>query len=191
MGTTGFSVPQIGSIGVTGKAYRFRAPKAGVNGKTAKAHGFGFDVGLLAEPLDNFWVGAAGFDITGTTIQWKNTPTEPENIAPTRYSAGAAYNLDMSGFPLPKMMAGTTTFAGQYTFGPNISNKIRSGLEYDFSIFSLRGGLVRSEGGILEFTAGAGLNINLLSADVAWVQNNSVEAENTSDTVVISTEFTF
>ena len=191
MGTTGFSLPGIGSIGMTGKNYRFRAPNAGVDGKTATANGFGFDLGLLAEPLDNFWIGAAGFDLTGTPIKWKNTPEEPTNIAPTRYSAGAAYNLDTTVFPIPNMMAGTATFAGQYTFGPNITNKIRSGIEYNFSIFALRGGLIRSQGGVLEFTAGAGLNVNLLSADVAWVQNNSVEAENTSDTIILSTEFSF
>lgn len=191
MGTTGFSVPSIGSIGSSLKIYRFRAPNAGVDGKTASASGIGFDLGLLAEPLENFWVGAAGFDLIGTEIKWKNTPTEQSDIEPSRYSVGAAYNLDFSSLPIPEIIAGKTTFAGQYTFGPNIGNKVRTGFEYTVSIIALRGGVVKPLESELEFSAGAGLKINLLSADVAWVQNNSIEGENTSDTIVLSTEFSF
>lgn len=191
MGSLGFSISSLGAIGTSVKNYRFRAPKAGVNGKNATASGLGFDLGLLAEPLSNFYVGAAGFDLTGTKIKWNNTPSEPTNIAPARYATGLAYDLDLSYLPLPELIAGTTTFAGQYTFGPNIANKIRGGLEYNVSIFAVRGGVVKPLEGDLQFAAGAGLNINLLSADVAWLQNSSVEGENTSDTVILSTEFTF
>lgn len=191
MGSLGFSISSLGSIGTSVKYYRFRAPDAGENGANATARGIGFDLGLLAEPLSNFYVGAAGFDLTGTKIKWNNTPSEPTNIAPARYSTGLAYDLDLSYLPLPELIAGKTTFAGQYTFGPNTANKIRGGLEYNVSIFALRGGVVKPLKGDLQFAAGAGLNINLLSADVAWLQNSSVEGENTSDTVVLSTEFTF
>lgn len=202
MGTTGFKAPVIGSLGGSLKYYRFRAPDAGVDGTTAKASGIGFDLGMLAEPLDNFYVGAAGFDISGTDIKWENTPTEPTNVAPARYSGGVAYDLDLSLFPIPEIVAGNSVFAGQYTTGPNVGNKddnsnggwgyeVSAGMEYRVSIFALRGGVTKPSKGNIEFSAGAGLKINLLSADVAWVQNRSVEAENTSDTVVLSTEFTF
>ena len=191
MGTVGFSISSLGSIGTSVKNYRFRAPGAGVDGTNATANGLGFDLGLLAEPIKNFRVGAAGFDISGTDIKWQNTPTEPTNTAPARYSAGMAYDFDFSVLPIPDLIAGTTTFAGQYTFGPNIANKIRGGMEYNVSVFSLRGGVVKPLDGNLQFAAGAGLNVNLLSADVAWVQNTAVEGENTSDTVILSTEFTF
>lgn len=191
MGTTGLRISNLGSIGSTIKFYRFRAPDIGEDEKDATASGTGFDLGLLAEPLSNFYVGAAGFDISGTDIEWKNTPTEPTNVAPARYSGGAAYDLDLSILPLPEMIAGNTIFAGQYTFGPEVENKVSGGMEYNVSIFSLRGGATKPLDGKLELAAGAGLNLNLLSADVAWVQNKQVEGENTSDTIVLSTEFTF
>lgn len=191
MGTIGLSFPVFGSIGITGKNYSFSAPNAGVDGLDASASGIGFDLGLLAEPIENLSVGVAAFDIAGTAIKWKNTPTEPTNIAPCRYSAGLAYDLDMSGLPIPEVIAGNTIFTGQYTFGPNVEDKIRGGIEYNKSVFSLRGGGIYSDTGGLELTAGAGIKVSLISVDVAWIQNNAVSAENTTDTIVISSQLTF
>lgn len=206
-GNTGFTIPRLGSIGLGIKNYRFRAPNAGKGGKDATANGLGFDLGFLSEPLDNFWVGAAGFDLsgalqlrgdlkkdqdpTGTEIYWKNTPTEPTNIAPARYSLGAAYSFDLDKTPLPKFVTGNTIISGQYTLGPYITNKIRAGIEYNLSILSLRAGTVKPAESEWSFTAGAGLAINLINFDVAWFQNNVVEGRNTSDTIIFSSEFAF
>ena len=191
MGTTGFQLPVLGSVGGSIKLYRFRAPNAGVDGKNAEANGLGFDLGFLTEPLDNFWIAAAGFDLTGTEIKWDNTPSEPTNIAPSRYSAGAAYELNLVNLPIPGAVAGEAIFSGQYTFGANVENKIKTGFEYSLSVVALRGGLVKTIDGALEFAAGAGLKLNILKADVAWVQNKTIEGQNTSDTIVLSTEFSF
>ena len=191
MGTTGFRLPVLGSVGGSIKLYRFRAPNAGVDGNNAEANGLGFDLGFLTEPLDDFWVAAAGLDLTGTDIKWDNTPSEPTNIAPSRYSAGAAYELNLANLPISGPIAGNAIFAGQYAFGANVENKVRTGFEYSLSILALRGGLVKTMDGALEFAAGAGLKLNVLKADVAWIQNKTIEGQNTSDTIVLSTEFSF
>lgn len=206
-GILGLTLPNLGSLGGSIKNYRFRAPGAGVNGKDATASGLGFDLGFLAQPIKNFRVGIAGFDLSGslslpgninedensggTEIYWKNTPSEPTNIAPSRFSVGAAYSLDLNELPAPEWILGESIISGQYTFGQYVPNKIRAGFEYTFSIFSLRGGAVKPLKNNIAFTAGAGIKVNLVSFDVAWVQNNVLEGSNASDTIVLSSEFTF
>ncbi|MBS3765401.1 hypothetical protein KGY71_02655 [Candidatus Bipolaricaulota bacterium] len=191
LGTAGFRFPAVGSIGFSLKNYSYSAPNSGVGGLDASAHGLGFDIGVLSEPLEGLNFGAVAFDIAGTDITWKNTPTEPTNIVPSRYSVGTAYTLDFSRFSITESIPGKLTVAGQYTFGPNIAKKIRSGVEYGISIFSLRAGVVKPLSGSARFTAGAGFDITLITVDIAWIQNSSLEGENTSDTLVFSSEFEF
>ena len=191
MATAGIEFPLVGTIGMTGKNYSFSAPKAGVDGKDASASGFGFDLGYLVEPLNGLTLGAAAFDLTGTDIKWKNTPTEPTDTVHPRYSAGAAYRINLNDFMLSDFLAGSLTTSGQYSFGSGTNNKIRMGLEYSAWLFSLRAGAVRPEESGVYFTAGAGIQVQFLTADLAWVQNNSLQGENTTDTIVFSTEFRF
>ncbi|MFB6214572.1 MAG: hypothetical protein ABEI54_01765 [Candidatus Bipolaricaulia bacterium] len=191
LGTVGLRFPIVGSIGFSLKNYSYSAPNAGVDGKDASAHGIGFDIGLLSEPLEGLTFGAAAFDVTGTDIKWKDTPTEPTNIVPSRYLLGTAYIIDLSRFSVTDNVPGKFTLAGQYTFGSNIANKIRTGLEYGFSIMSLRAGAVKPLDGPVKFTAGAGLKVTFITADIAWIQNRSLQGKNTSDTIVFSTEFEF
>lgn len=189
--TGGLSFPLVGSIAVTGKNYRFSAPKAGVDGQDASASGFGFDLGYLVEPLNGLTIGLAGFDLTGTSISWKNTPTEPTDIVPARYSVGSAYRVNFDHMAIPDLLAGGLTASGQYSFGSGIANKIRMGLEYSSKYFSIRAGAVKPEESEAYVTAGGGLQIQFLTADLAWIQNNTIEGENTTDTIVLSTEFQF
>ena len=191
MASAGIEFPLVGTIGMTGKNYSFSAPKAGVDGKDASASGFGFDLGYLVEPLNGLTLGAAAFDLTGTDIKWKNTPTEPTDTVHPRYSAGAAYRINFKDFISSNFLAGSLTTSGQYSFGSGTSNKIRMGLEYSAWLFSLRAGAVRPEESEVYFTAGAGIRVQFLTADLAWVQNNSLQGENTTDTIVFSTEFQF
>jgi len=191
MASTGVEFPLIGTIGITGKNYSFSAPKAGVDGKDASASGFGFDLGYLIEPLNGLTLGAAAFDLTGTDIKWKNTPTEPTDTVHPRYSAGAAYRINLNDFIPSDFLAGSLTTSGQYSFGSGTSNKVRMGFEYSAWLFSLRAGAVRPEESGVYFTAGAGIQVQFLTADLAWVQNNTLEGENTTDTIVFSTEFRF
>ena len=191
MATAGIEFPLVGTVGLTGKNYSFSAPNAGVDGKDASASGFGFDLGYLVKPLDGLTLGAAAFDLTGTDIKWKNTPTEPTDTVHPRYSAGAAYRISLNNSVIPDLLAGSLTASGQYSFGSDTSDKIRMGLEYGASLFSLRAGAVRPQGNKVYFTAGAGIQVQFLTADLAWVQNNSLQGENTTDTIVFSTEFQF
>jgi hypothetical protein len=191
MGTAGIEFPVIGTIGVTGKNYRYSAPNAGVDGKDASASGFGFDLGYLVEPIEGLTFGLAAFDVTGTDVKWKNTPTEPTDTVQSRYSAGAAYRVGLEAPVISDLLTGSLTTSGQYSFGPGESNKVRLGLEYSASLFSLRAGAVRPEDRDVYFTAGAGIQVQFLTADLAWVQNNSLQGENTTDTIVFSTEFQF
>ena len=181
MVTSGIEFPVVGTFGVTGKNYSFSAPGAGVDGSDASASGFGFDLGYLAEPLENLTLGLAAFDVTGTSVQWKNTPTEPTDRIQSRYSAGAAYRISLDNSVIPDLLAGALTVSGQYSLGSDISNKIRMGLEYSASLFALRTGAVRPEGRKPYFTAGAGIQVQFLTADLAWVQNNTIEGENTTE----------
>lgn len=184
MGSAAFKFPGLGLVGGTIRNYSFIAPRAGVGGKDATAHGIGYDAGLLAQLFDNVWIGAAGFDITGTNVKWENTPTEPTDLAPARYVLGAAYR----GQGL--------IVAGQYTLGTHetIPDVIRLGAEYDLDILALRAGAVRPsnwEGLRIAYTVGVGVRINQLNVDMAWLQNKEIEAENAQDTIVLSAEFTF
>lgn len=189
--TAGVDFPLVGTFGITGKNYSFSAPDAGVDGQDASASGIGFDLGYMIEPFDGLTFGLAAFDLMGTSIKWKNTPTEPTDIVPARYSAGTAYRFKINHSLIPDLLAGNLTTSGQYSFGSGIANKIRAGLEYSSRYFSIRGGAIKPEGGNPYFTAGAGIGVQFLTADLAWVQNNSIEGENTTDTIVFSTEFQF
>ncbi len=203
-GVFGFTVTNLGSIGGSVKNYRLRAPKTGVDGKDVTANGFGFDLGLLTEPIEGLRLGAAGFDLPdGTEIKWFNTPTHNVDAVPARYSIGAAYTFDFNEPTMPNWISGSSILSGQYTFCPDCAGlktwhdkeKIRMGLEYNvsnnLSSLSARAGAIKPLGGKICLTAGAGLEIYGLSADVAWVQNNVLEAENALDTIVLSSEFTF
>ena len=64
-------------------------------------------------------------------------------------------------------------------------------MEYSFSIFSLRAGAVKPEDGKIYFTAGGGIQVESLTGDLAWVQNRTLQGEETTDTIVFSTEFQF
>lgn len=191
LATAGLKLPLAGSFGISGKLYSYSAPNAGVDGKDASANGLGFDLGYLAEPLDGFTIGIVGFDLTGTEINWQNTPTEPTNVVATRYSLGSAYTADFSSLPTPDFASGKLLVSGQYSFGPNVLNKIRAGLEYSFSILSLRVGAVKPADSEVYFSAGGGLRVKFLTGNLAWIQNNSLEGENTTDTIVFSAEFLF
>lgn len=184
MGSAALKFPGLGLVGGTIRNYSFIAPRAGVGGKDATAHGIGYDAGLLAQLFDNVWIGAAGFDITGTGIQWENTPTEPTDLAPARYVLGAAYR----GQGL--------IVAGQYTLGTHetIPDVARLGAEYDLDMLALRAGAVRPsnwEGLKVAYTVGIGIQVNQLNIDMAWLQNKEIEAENAKDTIVLSAEFSF
>ncbi|MBS3788827.1 hypothetical protein KGY79_11590 [Candidatus Bipolaricaulota bacterium] len=191
LATGGISFPLVGSIAVTGKNYSYSAPDAGVDGQDASASGLGFDLGYLVEPMEGLTVGLAGFDLTGTKVNWKNTPTEPTDIVPARYSAGTAYRVKFNSSVIPDLLEGSLTGSGQYSFGAGIANKIRMGLEYSSRYFSIRAGAIKPEGTDPYFTAGGGLQVQFLTADLAWIQNNTIEGENTTDTIVFSTEFQF
>ncbi|MBS3813745.1 hypothetical protein KGY64_08020 [Candidatus Bipolaricaulota bacterium] len=191
LGTAGLKFPLVGAFGGSVKTYMYSAPDAGVDGANASAGGIGFDLGFISEPLPNFNVGAAAFDVLGTAIQWKNTPSEPTDIVPARYSLGTAYTFDFSEFSITEVVPGELTVAGQYSFGPSVEGKARAGLEYVFSLFSLRAGLIKPAESGVQFSAGAGLKIQFLTGDLAWVQNSSIEGENTTDTIVFSAEFEF
>jgi len=191
LATAGLQFPVLGSLGVSVKNYMYSAPDAGIDGENASANGLGFDIGLLSEPVKNFSIGAAAFDLTGTSIQWHNTPSEPTDLIPARYSLGAAYKFDFSAFSITDIIPGTLTVAGQYSFGPDIEAKARAGLEYVFSLLSLRAGAIKPLESDPYLTAGAGLRIRFIRADLAWIQNTALEGEETTDTIVFSTQFDF
>lgn len=191
MATTGTTLPVIGSVGLTGKYYDFSAPDAGLDGENAYARGFGFDLGYMKEPLENLRVGMAAFDLTGTEVEWQNTPSEPINIVPSRYSIGTSYKLGLNSRYLPEIISGDLLFSGQYSFGANTSNKLRAGIEYSLNLLSLRAGAVKPENNSAFFTAGGGVKVKFFSANLAWVQNNTLEGGNTTDTIVFSSEFQF
>ena len=190
LGTLGLRLPAVGLIGGSLRNYRFKAPNAGLEGENATANGLGFDMGLMAEPLEGLWLGAAGFDVGGTNVSWKNTPTEPTDLAPAHYSVGASYGLELE--KLDELLPGELLLAGQYDFGSLVTNEFRLGLEYDLFIFSVRGGGVKPNGSSPYFTAGAGIGFNNVKVDAAWIQNTSFEeAEDISDTIILSAEFSF
>lgn len=191
MATGGVILPVVGSFGLTGKNYSFTASDTGVSGEDASAGGLGFDLGYLVNPLEGFTLGVAAFDLSGTTISWENTLTEPEDVVPPRYSVGSAYEVNFNRSPIPESISGELLISGQYGFGSGVVDKLRAGMEYSFSIFSLRAGAIKPSGDEAYFTAGAGLDLEFIKGDLAWVQNRTLEGENATDTIVFSTEFQF
>jgi hypothetical protein len=171
--------PRLGYIGGTVKAYSATAPKAGVGGKDATAFGIGFDVGLLAPVWNGLWLGITASDIGGTDVRWKNTPTEPTDIVLGRYTVGTAFTR--AGF----------TLAADYVHQPEADALVRVGGEYTIWFLSLRAGAVKRLGGALSFSAGAGIRVEGLGIDVAWLQNKEIEAEGAGNTIVMSAAFSF
>jgi hypothetical protein len=139
--------------------------------------GFGFDVGLLIiDIIPGFSVGASAFDIGGTRITWT---TGAVDLVSARFKVGAAYAMN------------ALTVAVDYDF--NEVSVLRLGAEFDLEVVAVRGGAVMPEGEDFSFTVGAGLRLGALTVDFAWMQlpPGLREAENVSDTIVLSAEFVF
>jgi len=171
--------PRLGYIGATVKVYGATAPQAGLGGNDATAFGVGFDVGLLASAWNDFWFGLAASDIGNTKIKWHNTPTEPTDLILARYTVGAAFIR--AGF----------TLAADYVIQPGVDNLIRVGGEYSIGFLSLRAGAVKRLEGPFSLSAGAGVRLEGLGIDVAWLQNKEIEAEGAGATIVLSICFAF
>jgi len=188
--TAGIRLHHLGSIGFSVKNYRLRAPNCDASSGDATANGFGLDIGYQVEPRKNLVFGAAMFDIGDSTIEWVNTSTEPENAVPTRFSTGLAYTLPveipLASDPEPSEI----TVSGQYTTSQEM-DKFSGGMECRVWLFSLRAGVIRRDECDFQLTAGAGVNTGLFTLDTAWLQNNSLKAENATDTAVLSIEFRF
>lgn len=190
MATAGINLGQLGSIGVSAKNYRVRAPNCGTKGGDATANGFGLDIGYQVEPRKNLLVGTAIFDIGNSTIGWSNTSTEPENTVPTRISTGVAYTLPVAMPLAPDADPSEITVSGQYTTSEKMG-KFSGGIEYTLWLFSLRAGVVKRNDSDFQLTAGAGIDTGLFTLDTAWLQNTYLEAQNATDTAVLSIEFKF
>ena len=177
----GYAITESGWLGVTAKGYWFQAPKAGVEGKTAWAMGVGVDLGLLFGPWENVQVGIRISDLGDTRIKWHNTPTEPTDLVPTRFCIGAAYKFDDGAL------------ASSYEFDREHLEEgtLKVGIEYTMKFLSLRAGYVKPLTANWYLTAGMGIRLNQLSFDAAWLQNRALEAENVSDTFMLSAAFSF
>ena len=175
----GFQLPGFGYVGAVAKAYYFLAPRAGLEGADATAFGLGIDAGWLAPIWNNVWVGIAATDIGDTRIKWKNTATEPTDLALGKYTIGLSYT------------AGNLLLATDYSFRHAFDNILRIGAEYTINAFSLRLGFINRIGGGTSFTAGVGVKVNQLGIDAAWLQNKGIEVEGVHDTILISADFTF
>lgn len=175
------ALPQLAQIGASIKRYDFRAPEGGVEGKTAYAHGFGLDLGMIKILKPPLQVGIAVFDLGGTNIKWHNTPTEPSNKVASVIKLGASYTMDK------------LTVAAEYDIEADqpSRNTVRAGAEFKpIPVFAIRAGSFKPSNSGFSLTLGAGINLENINVDFAWVQNKSglQKAPNAGDTIVLSSE---
>ena len=76
------------AVGATFK-YLFGGFSSGVD---ASFSGWGLDLGVLFKPIRQLKLGLNLQDITGTTVQWQNTVTEPTNTIPVNVKIGGAFS---------------------------------------------------------------------------------------------------
>ncbi len=132
------------------------------------AWGFGFDIGAIYSPFDNFFVGANLQDITTTLVVWNNGSTQL--ISPT-FKLGTAYHLNiLNGTLIPAfdidVRFENRRFASMLNLGP-VSFDFHSGVEYTYdNLFSVRFGY----NDVKQFTLGAGLILPKLNIDYSFVK---------------------
>lgn len=153
-------------------------------GDIANATGFGFDVGALYSPFEDFWVGANLQDITTTLLAY-NTGRN-ELISPTA-KIGAAYGLNILGGTITPALDfdvrfENRRFASNFNVGP-VSFDMHAGLEYNFqNLFAIRAGY----NDVKQFTVGAGVKLPKLNIDYSFARFNLSEIERLPDTHRIS-----
>lgn len=138
-----------------------------------RAIGWGFDVGMLFNPIKGIYLGAILQDATGTRVTW-NTPSNPTFVRSPNLKLGASLHI-----PIP--IVGRLTFSADIdTDRGNLAEKDDSkikphyGVEYWLlNLIALRAGL--EEG---EMTAGAGFKIPMgsatLTADYAFTSHEEL-----------------
>ena len=138
-----------------------------------RAIGWGFDAGVLFNPIDGIYLGAILQDATGTRITW-DTKSNPTFVRSPNLKLGASLHI-----PIP--IVGKLTFSADIDTGrANLSKKDDSkikphyGAEYWLlNLIALRAGL--EEG---EITAGAGFRVPMgnatITADYAFVSHEEL-----------------
>lgn len=171
VGTAALDVAGIGYAGANVKAYNHSL--AG-----GSAQGFGFDLGVLLS-LDALSIGVVAQDLGGTKIQWSDTPTNPTDLVPAVFRAGASFTIkNDDGDDL-------VTAAAQFDFG-GADNVLRLGAELSLpgTPIAVRVGAVKPDSADFAFTAGAGLALANLRVDFAFLQNQVL-----GNSLVLSAEF--
>jgi len=138
-----------------------------------RAIGWGFDVGVLFNPINSIYLGAMLQDATGTRVTW-DTNSNPTFVRSPNLKLGASLHV-----PVP--IVGKLTFSADIdTDRGNLSKKADSkirlhyGVEYWLlNLIALRAGL--EEG---EMTAGAGFKLPLgnatITADYAFISHEEL-----------------
>lgn len=175
----GYAFSNSGSLGLVLKGYLFRAPEAGVDGRTAWAMGIGVDIGFLFKLRDNLRLGIKVSDLGDTRIKWHNTPTEPVDLALSRYYLGMCYQFNEGAIALSYEFSRKEPTRGIF----------RAGLEYRIEFLSFRMGLVKPLDAEWYLTAGIGVRADWFCLDAAWLQNKALKADSATDTIVLSIAF--
>jgi len=186
--TTGLDLEGIGKLGMSLKSYRVNVPESGEEGQSVFAGGLGLDAGYQTELLPGLYFGLAVFDLTGTDISWKNTPSEPTETIPAKYSIGLARTLDLTSFLSEYNLPGRLILSSQITMTSRLDNAIAVGTRYVFRNIEICIRGVKRVNLPLQITTGGEIDLKFINIGMDWVQNRRVLGPNTSDTFVISAE---
>jgi hypothetical protein len=136
------------------------------------AFGYGLDLGILWGITENWTLGAAVRDLTGTTVAWDG---KSNDIIPVSTDAGAAYSSEMPWFGGRYSIAATMHFLGDYNDVQGI-NTMNIGMEYLINnLIALR---IGSDRGTATF--GLGLSrlplISSTSIDYAFLSDDGLDS---------------
>ena len=167
-GTLGVEIPNIGGLGASIKNYNSLRPKSGQDGEDVTISGIGLNLGLLSESINGFRIGAAGFDVGGTNLDWQNSTMDYDITG--KYSVGGSYTLE-----LPFAFSSHLLTSGQYTIGDTIPDNFRIGIEMSIWGFAIRGGYYlpgKYMGNEQEsrYSIGAGIRLEPVSVDAALIE---------------------
>ncbi len=148
------------------------------------ATGFGFDVGALYFPFENFSVGANLQDVTTTLVAWSTGRNEL--VTPTA-KIGAAYMIEFLGGKFTPALDfdvrfENRRFASHFNVGP-VSFDMHAGMEYNYgNLFAIRAGY----NDVKQLTFGAGIKLPKLNIDYSFARFNMSEEDRLPDTHRIS-----
>ncbi len=138
----------------------------------ASGHGFGFDVGLLAAPIDHLRLGLVGQDLTGTDL--RTTDGTNERAYPSNLRLAAAYS-----------------FANLGTAAFDLDDRWHLGVEATpHPAVALRGGVEQDRHHIESATWSMGLGVKVGAMRVDWARSMPPTLPAT-DHFALSVEFNF